>query len=291
MFIDQNGYTWYRGNMHLHTHRSDGDLSYEDAVELYRGMGYDFLAVTDHWHWSEDIKENDFLRIAGCEYDVGASVPEGIYHIVAIGCEGEPELIRKGKDLNAQQIIDQIHEHNGYAILAHPSWSLNRPDKVLQLKDIDATEIYNTFSGVPWNARPYSGDFVDILASEGMRLPCMAADDSHRYEGEAGRSYLMVKAEELSKEAILSALRRGDFIATQGPMAQIRMEGGTAVVECSPASRVVFYTDGVYSDDRCTTGEDLTRATCRIRPHETFVRAEIVDSEGRTAWTSPIPVR
>ena len=288
MYIDPQGNRWYRGNMHMHTRESDGDLPFEEAVRLYRGQGYDFLAVTDHWHWCPAREEKDFLLIPGCEYDVGASVAEGIYHIVAIGCEQEPELTRREPGLSAQRILDRIHEKNGFAILAHPSWSLNRPDKAMALVGVDATEIYNTFSGVPWNARPYSGDFVDILASEGRLLPCVAADDSHRYVGEQCRSYLMVKAEELSRQAILQAIRRGDYIATQGPMASIHMENGRAVVECTPASRVVFYSNRVYSDERVTEGENLTRATCRIYPHETFIRAEITDADGRTAWTSPI---
>ena len=291
MWIDQNGDTWYRGNLHMHTQVSDGDLPFEEAVALYRKAGYDFLAVTDHWKWCAERSEEDFLLLRGCEFDVGSSVTEGIYHIVGIGCDGDPDLVRRGKDLSAQQIIDQIHAHQGFAILAHPSWSLNRPDRVLQLHDIDATEIYNTFSGIPWNARPYSGDFVDILASEGRLLPCMAADDSHRYVGEQCRSYLMVKAPALTREAILEALHRGDYLATQGPMAQLSIEAETAVVHCTPAVRVVFYSNGVWSDERVTEGDGLTRATCRLKPHETFIRAEIIDAEGRTAWTSPIKTR
>ena len=291
MWIDQNGDTWYRGNLHMHTMESDGDLSFEDAVQFYRDAGYDFLAVTDHWHWCEERQGPGFLLLRGCEYDVGSSVPQGIYHIVGIGCIGDPQLVRRGPDLSAQQIIDRIHAHQGFAILAHPSWSLNRPDKVLALHDIDATEIYNTFSGTPWNARPYSGDFIDILASEGRLLPCMAADDSHRYAGEQGRSYLMVKARALTREAILEALRNGDFLATQGPMASISIENKTAVVHCTPAVRVVFYSDSVWSDTRVTEGDGLTQAFCPLRKNETFIRAEITDAEGRTAWTSPIRTR
>lgn len=291
MWIDQNGDTWYRGNLHMHTQCSDGNLPFAEAVALYRNAGYDFLAVTDHWHWCDAVQEPDFLMLRGCEFDVGASVQEGIYHIVGVGCAGDPELVRKGKDLSAQQIIDQIHAHDGFAILAHPSWSLNRPDRVLKIQDIDATEIYNTFSGIPWNARPYSGDFVDIMAADGRLLPCMAADDAHRYAGEQCCSYLMVKAPALTREAILTALRKGDYLATQGPMAQISIEEETAVVHCTPAVRVVFCSDGVWSSERVTEGDGLTRATCRLKPYETFVRAEITDAQGRTAWTSPIKTK
>ena len=44
---------WLRGNLHMHTSRSDGRLSYEAALALYERAGYDFIAVTDHWILSE----------------------------------------------------------------------------------------------------------------------------------------------------------------------------------------------------------------------------------------------
>lgn len=276
----------------MHTQRSDGSLPFEEAVCLYKEAGYDFLAVTDHWTWSETVKESDFLLLAGCEYDVGSSVQEGIYHIVAIACRNKPQgLVRRGPDLSAQQIIDAVHEENGIAILAHPSWSLNRVDEVRQLCGIDGTEIYNTFSGTPWNCRPYSGDFVDMMAADGRLLPCTAADDSHRYVGEETRSYIMVKAPELTAEAVTMAIRQGDFIATQGPMASLQIQDGYAVVECTEAEQVVFYSDAVWSGDRVTVGHGITRAQCRLQPQETFIRAEITDAQGRTAWTSPVSVK
>lgn len=291
MYIDRKGNKWYRGNLHAHTTRSDGKLSYEEYIQRYKAAGYDFAAATDHWVWSETVQEDDFLQIAGCEYNVGATVQEGIYHIVAIGCDSQPKLVRNQEGLTAQTVIDTIHACNGFAILAHPSWSLNRVDKVLELTDIDGTEIYNSASGLPHNARPYSGDFVDMMAAEGCYLPCMAADDSHWYDGEDCLSYIMVKAEELTQEAIMKALRQGDYLATQGPVMEVEIRDGKCVVECTEAEKVVFYSDAVWSAYRVTCGENLTYAECTLLPHETFVRVEVIDKEGRTAWSSPIALR
>ena len=39
---------WYRGNLHLHTLRSDGQVFPDEAIMLYKKLGYDFLALTDH---------------------------------------------------------------------------------------------------------------------------------------------------------------------------------------------------------------------------------------------------
>lgn len=45
---DKTAARWYRGNLHLHTLRSDGRAFPEEAILLYRKLGYDFLALTDH---------------------------------------------------------------------------------------------------------------------------------------------------------------------------------------------------------------------------------------------------
>ena len=42
------GRTWYRGNMHTHSHWSDGDDYLESIGLWYRNEGYDFLVFTDH---------------------------------------------------------------------------------------------------------------------------------------------------------------------------------------------------------------------------------------------------
>lgn len=39
---------WYRGNLHLHTLRSDGWAFPDEAILLYKKLGYDFVALTDH---------------------------------------------------------------------------------------------------------------------------------------------------------------------------------------------------------------------------------------------------
>ncbi|MDO5377858.1 MAG: CehA/McbA family metallohydrolase [Clostridia bacterium] len=282
---------WLRGNLHMHTKRSDGRLPFEEAVALYEDAGYDFIAVTDHWVVSENGQTpGGMLLLSGCEYNVGEHVREGVYHIVGVGMEREPALSRSQPGLAPQGIVDAIHEAGGLAILAHPAWSLNSAEAVSRLAGLDGTEIYNTTSGFPMNARPYSGLFVDQLASMGVLLPCMAADDAHHYQADVFGGYLMVHARRRSREAILAAIREGSFYATQGPRVSLTVEDGVARVSCSPASHVVFYSDSIWNAQRVSSGEGITQAACRLLPQETFVRAEVIDAQGRTAYTSPVRV-
>ncbi|MCD8069168.1 MAG: PHP domain-containing protein, partial [Lachnospiraceae bacterium] len=179
MFVDEMGQKWYKGNLHTHSTCSDGRLTPHEVAELYQKAGYDFLALTDHWVFGNSWQRDDFLMLTGCEFDYGQAVEkEGIFHIVGIGMERMPAKIRK-KESPPQELIDRIHEEGGIAILAHPAWSLNRVEDVVRFHGLDGTEIYNTTSGLPRNCRPYSGAFIDVLATKGVLLPCMAADDTH----------------------------------------------------------------------------------------------------------------
>ena len=281
---------WLRGNLHMHTTRSDGRLSYEDAVARYEQAGYDFIAVTDHWVRSEKgTTAGGMLLLSGCEYNIGETVQEGVYHIIGVGMERAPVLEHTEK--SPQRIIDEIRAAGGVAILAHPAWSLNSAENVARLTGLCGTEIYNTTSAVPPNVRPYSGLFVDQLASLGVLLPCMGADDAHRYVHDATVCSIMVHAREKSHAAVMEAIRAGDFYATMGPSVALTVENGEAVVTCSPAAQVEFHSDAVWNDRRVTQGEGITTARCRLLPFETFVRAEVVDSEGRRAFSSPVRVK
>lgn len=147
MFTDAFGKTWYKGNLHTHTTNSDGAYAPEKTIALYKSKGYDFLALTDHWFHGEGRQEENFLLLNGTEFDVGSTVQEGIYHIVGIGMEKAPALTKRAPGLSAQKIIDEIHNVNGIAILAHPAWSLDRASEVAKLYGIDGCEIYNTTFG------------------------------------------------------------------------------------------------------------------------------------------------
>ena len=153
---------------------------------------------------------------------------------------------------------------------------------------LDGTEIYNTVSGFPWNCRAYSGGFIDQMAAEGALLPCLAGDDAHFYQGEETRSFIYVKSEALTEKAILAALRRGDFYATQGPRFELTRAGDRLLVASTPVQRVAFFTDTVYVPDRTAEGDGITRAEYRIKAGDTFVRVELFDRDGRMAWSSPL---
>ena len=60
----------WRANFHTHTTESDGSKTPEEAMALYRGMGYDILSLTDHRMVTrpEHVPEG-LLLIPGIEMD------------------------------------------------------------------------------------------------------------------------------------------------------------------------------------------------------------------------------
>lgn len=289
----QNKGKWYRGNLHMHTTRSDGDLEPEQAIRLYREAGYDFLALTDHRKPSQEREEKDFLLLPGVEWDTGDNQTAPVFHIIGIGMTKPCTVDYKdGVATDPQRLIDAVREAGGLAILAHPAWSVMDPADIEKLSGLAGAEIYNSVSTLPMNGRRADSSlYFDLWAGTGRAIPCMAADDSHRYQGEETKSWIMVNAAELSTEAICQAISEKNFYATQGPhFEQITFdqETGEVTVRCSQDVRnVVFYSNAAWADGRVEQPVDGT-VTYVISPLDRYLRVELIDEAGKMAWSSPV---
>ncbi|MDO4355724.1 MAG: hypothetical protein Q4E13_04320 [Clostridia bacterium] len=282
---------FWKGNTHMHTTVSDGKLSSQEAAALYREQGYDFIVQTDHWQVSPERRDGDLLVMRGVEFDLYP--PRQTAHIVGVGVTpGVLERVHRGDD--TQQTIDAINADGGCAILAHPTWSMNTPEFMASLRGLAAAEVFNTFSGAPWNAdRADASALLDVTATWGQLLPQVAADDAHRYTGEACRSFTMVQADSCDSETIVAALKQGRFYASQGPrFLLVELLADRLRVRCSPVSRVIFYSNLPWVTGRCRSGVGIVEAEYVFQKErgETFVRCEIQDQYGAKAWLSPVAV-
>jgi hypothetical protein len=194
--------------------------------------------------------------------------------------------------MSHQAVIEHVNKVGGVSIAAHPAWSLNTPEFLASLDGVEISEVYNTMSDEPFNGpRGNSESLLDVAAANGKYFRLVAADDSHRYQGEQCVSYIMVQAPELSVPAILEGLRAGRFYATQGPaFHNITIENGMITVETSPVSRISFCSNLYWVDDRCRSGRGLTREIYRIRPNERFIRIQVTDEDGKKAWSNIFPL-
>jgi hypothetical protein len=293
MYTDILGRRWYKGNLHAHTTLSDGKLKFDEAVSRYRYLGYDFLAVTDHWVTSSANVSDGFLLLSGCEYDTDWIEESGgvrrkvVIHINGIGFAAPPRL-EKNADLRGQHIIDGINAAGGIAILNHPEWSRNLVSDIQCLKGLAGMEIYNTVCGFCKNGwhHGYSGFHADQLALQGINMPAFAADDAHFYSGEEGRSFIMVNAESLTEKDIMAALREGRFYASQGPWVQVEVSGRKIKVTSTPVTEIKIYSNKcggwAYWPGQLVTGLEY-----ELPEGAYYYRIEVTDEKGNQAWTSP----
>jgi len=285
MYKDLLGNTRYKVGLHIHTNLSDGIATPEEAAQKYKAAGFDAIAITDHWKFHAEDEIEGIKILSGCEYNIGGSdTSVDVMHIVGVGMDYDPQLVRA--ETTRQQAIDAIKKAGGYVIFAHPAWSLNTPKHALELNGFDAVEIYNSVSDVNQSSRPYSGYFVDILANEGVAYPLIATDDVHYYTDDLAKSFVMVKAEDNSKESLLSALKNGDFYATQGPELIVRREGDKLIADCSPCVKIDFLSNSAWCPDKIIRGENLTHAEYPIKAFEKWVRVEVKDASGNFAWSN-----
>ena len=279
-----------KGNTHMHTTMSDGQLSPEEACAQYAAKGYDFVVVTDHRRVGPTRVQGDMLVMSGVEYDY--TFDDQVLHLVAVLPDENAMGDADCRKMPHNEILRRVNAAGGAAILAHPAWSLNTTDFMLSLGEVCAAEVYNTVSGTPWNApRADSSQALDVLCCAGRALPLVAADDSHFYGGEQCRSFAMVQAERREPGAIIAALKAGRFYASQGPrFGDVEVLADRMIVTTSSVRQVTFLSNLPWVGRRCRTGIGLTREeyVFERRRGERWVRVEIEDDAGRRAWLSPI---
>lgn len=306
MYTDMNGKRRLKIGLHTHTTQSDGHKTPEEAIGIYTALGYDAIALTDHWTYTPAHMTREGLKLlSGCEYNIGGNNgSEGVYHIVGIGMTQDPGIDNAEMNRNdvpvaerARAIIQAIREAGGMAIFAHPAWSLNTPEQILAVGDFDALEIYNSVSEAGMSDRPYSGLLVDMIAGAGCCPPLVATDDTHYYAGEEGRGFIMVEFDAVEAAGggvpgLMQAIKDNRFYASQGPEIHLtREDDKTLRLTCSPCEKIVFMSNIVWTRGRVTRGEALTEATYTLHPGDTFVRAEVTDKDGRCAWSHIIKIQ
>jgi hypothetical protein len=76
-----------------------------------------------------------------------------------------------------------------------------------------------------------------------------------------------------------------------GPEVHLERISPTSVkLICSPAVKVAFLSNAVWTSGRMVRGEGITEAVDEFKRHEVYVRAEVTDADGRVGYSNIIPV-
>nr|WP_205911950.1 CehA/McbA family metallohydrolase [Rhodobacter sp. SGA-6-6] len=293
---------FWRGNLHTHSTRSDGVLAPEEVCRRYRAEGYDFMALTDHFVGvygypivdTLPFRAEGFTTILGAELHSGAMANGELWHILAVGLPADfaasdsPDFRPKPGQESGAEIAARAVAAGAFVAVAHPQWSGLTLADARSIEAAHAVEIYNHGCAMGCD-RPDGAAIADLLLTEGRRLTLIATDDAHFSEPDHFGGWVMVKSTENSPEALLEALKRGDFYSSQGPeLRDVRIEGDKVVVECSAAVSVVALGHGTAA--KGVHGHSMTRAEVPLARlnNSPWVRVAVIDAAGRRAWSNPI---
>lgn len=277
---------WYKANLHTHTTKSDGDVDLPVRVEQYKSHGYDILAVTDHEKTSEVAPycTKDFLLISGMETHPKSPNPNMVYHIL---CINVPVGMSFAKETPMEERMKALSEAGAYIIAAHPYWCGFTIEEIVPLLEngASALEVYN--ATCRFNGRANSSVHWNQLLAKGWRVPVVAVDDVHN-DTALRKAWTMIKAEELTLDAVMAALRKGAYYASTGPeFKDLRVEDDRVTVECSPVERIQFYANAPNGTQILAKDKPLTTGVFTYKNSAKYCWVEITDADGNQAW-SPV---
>jgi hypothetical protein len=209
---------WHRGDLHCHTHHSDGTGSLADLVAAARAQGLDFVAVTEHNTVSHlphlaAHAGPDLLLIPGQEI----TTPRGHANIWGIRCwhefrcQSREQLAQVVADARAEGALTSVnHPKEG-----GPPWEWGGEAQ------FDCLEVWQA----PWFVfNDQSLALWDRLLREGHRLTAVGGSDIHQppFDGQVG--YLAVgepctwvHADELSETGVLAGVKAGHVFISGDP--------------------------------------------------------------------------
>lgn len=300
-FFKAPGKFW-RGNLHTHSTLSDGVLDPAEVCRRYRAEGYDFIALTDHFVGvygypladTRPFREGGFTTLLGAELHSGAMANGELWHILAVGLPADfaPPNAPHFRPLDDQETGPEIAARavaaGAYVAIAHPQWSGLTMEDARSLTAAHAVEAYNHGCAMGCD-RPDGFHTLDLLLTEGHRLNLIATDDAHFSEPDHFGGWVMVKALENTPEALLAALKAGDFYSSQGPeLCGITVQGNRVQVECSAVSSVIVQGQGTAAV--AVHGQSLTGAEVKFDrlDNSPWLRISLIDRAGKRAWSNPI---
>ena len=320
---------WFKGNTHAHSLNSDGDVPVDAVVRWYRERGYHFTFITEHEYFTDVAPlnalfagANRFLVIAGQEVTqrvADSNHTGGVRqaHVNALGTSRLVPTIGE-RNIARRMTIAQTYARNGTAIRAaggimqvnHPNfiWSVPLAD----MMDLPDSTLFELWNGHPivYNLGGTDSTGQEMLSTEarwdsvlsrGKLLFGIADDDSHSYKPQdaenpdlarPGRGWIWVRADTLSADAIVRALRRGDFYSSTGiTLRELKVDSGHYRLEITPAGDRRYLTEFIGQGGRVLARSTTLRPSYTITGNEGYVRARVSDSSGRMAWTQPVRAR
>ena len=300
---------FYKANLHCHSTESDGGITPQQLKEVYQQHGYSIIAYTDHRKLIDhsDLTDQSFLALKGYELDFTEELyPEqpfefkksSHFNLIAKSLSVNSEAVDAvfdGSNHTPESVNRMIHAANKSGFLVtynHSRWSLANYTDYIPYEGLFAMEIYNYVSCVWAGIYDYTPHIYEDMLRAGKRLYCIAADDNHNIVSKTDPlfdsfgGWTMIKAENLQYDTIISAMERGDFYASHGPVINsLYVEDNTLHITCEPAAEILFCQVGRNGKRYYDEAGNLTEAEFALRPEQKYVWVSVRDIKGNWANT------
>ncbi len=211
---------FYKGNLHTHTNRSDGDYPIEQAVAWYKDHGYDFVAITDHNIALTTVEAeslstrsdanasmgHSFLVLPGEElsYSVPSDRPQSVFPLSTISIHanticptqtaGDAQFTNINDALTA--VVARGRSLAPVVMVNHPNYEGALTQE--NLTHIDGAYLLEIFNGHPhvnndggpiwpdYTIRSSTIQIWDGLLSAGHTVYATGTDDTHDFERDPG---------------------------------------------------------------------------------------------------------
>ena len=299
---------WYKGNLHTHTLNSDGDSTPDDVVKWYREHGYQFLVLTDHnfltsvdglnaLHGADEqflvIKGEELtdkigdksIHVNGLDVDRVVPVPGG---------QSVVEMV--------QRMVDAIRGARGVPSINHPnfSWAITADD----LMQVQRTRLFEVYNGHPLvnnlggGGVPGLEEVWDRILSSGKLMYGISVDDSHYFKQPwntdlpgPGKGWVYIRSPRLEARALVEALDRGEFYASTGvELKSIDATKTSLTIEIKEGLMARYRTQFIGKQGRVLGESTTLKPAFTFKGDEGYVRAKVIESNGRYAWVQPVPV-
>ena len=245
----------YKGDLHIHSFRSDGKESPAFVAASCRRAGFDFMALTDHGQYAPSIESQE--GFAGVELGLlicrGEEVhpPGNPVHMVNFGGSfSVNELIARDEEAYLRAVgevektvsdverdevrhqlasciwvFEQIRQGGGLGIFCHPYWHVRwgyTPSEpvtatVFDKQPFDAYEVLGGYARDAVDSNTLQVARYHEERARGKKIPIVGVSDAHGCENSDlfGWYYTIVFAEQLAKETIVENVKSLRSVAVE----------------------------------------------------------------------------
>ena len=301
---------WLRGDLHVHSHHSDGSLSVELVAGEALRRGLDFVAVTDH-NTTSQAREVACLREAGLIVMVGEELTTCHGHANVWNTQDWLDFRFETKD-DAEAVIAEAHRRR---LL----FSVNHPNSLYpwEFKDATGFDCIEVWCGLWARLNFESLEWWDELTRDGLRVIGVGGSDFHSPEPPETRDIFSIGSPTTwvlstgkTAESIMDGIRAGRVFVSRapgGPRLSLRAKTSRGVnwmgdhvcctkgedieicVQASSARGLglrVLSSSGILKSAKTDSTESSITLRTKVDSPD-FLRAELVEAEGD--WASAPP--